>query len=184
MTAPTRSQLDQILPLVYDELRGLASRAMMSERAGHSFQTTELVHEAYLRLAKLEQIDMHSHDHLIRIAIGVMRRVLIDYARKHNAQKRNPDRVFLQCPNGQFDEAIQPPPNLDLLALDEALVALREFDERKAEITELRYFGGQSIEDIARLLNISTPTVKRDWALARAWLNRELSKDAILNLDT
>jgi RNA polymerase sigma factor (TIGR02999 family) len=178
MSYSSRVQLDQVLPLVYEELRNVASRMMLNERAGHSFQTTELVHEAYVRLSKLEKIDWANEQHVLRVAVGVMRRVLIDYARKHNAKKRDPNQLFLVCPNHGFEEQVQATPNIDLLALDEALNHLREIDERKAEIVELRYFGGQNVESVAKLLEISTTTVKRDWALAKAWMYRELSDDS------
>lgn len=178
MTVSARLQLDQVLPLVYEEMRNVASRLMSKERAGHSFQTTELVHEAYVRLAKLERIDWANRHHVMRVAVGVMRRVLIDYARKHNAKKRDPNQLFLICPNQGFDEQVEATPNIDLLALDEALGHLRQIDERKAEIVELRYFGGQSVESVAEILEVSTTTVKRDWALAKAWMYRELSDDS------
>jgi RNA polymerase sigma factor (TIGR02999 family) len=176
MAKPTsRFQLDQILPVVYDELRKFASRVLDDERESHSFQTTELVHETYVRLAKIDKIEWTNQDHVLRAAIGVMRRVLIDYARGRNAKKRNPEQLLLQCPNSGFDGAIDPPPEVDLIALDEALVKLAEFDPRKAEVVEMRYFGGQDILTIARLLGISPATVKRDWTLAKTWLHRELS---------
>lgn len=175
---PSRVQLDDVLPAVYDEMRNLASRMMSGERAGHSFQTTELVHEAYMRLAKLEKIDLANRQHMMRIAVGVMRRVLIDYARKHNAKKRDPNQLFLQCPVVGFENSVEPTPQIDLLALDEALTSLREIDDRKAEIIELRYFGGQNIDAIADVLGVSVATVKRDWALAKAWMYRELNDES------
>lgn len=178
-TNNTRVQLDQLLPKVYDELRKFASRALNNERDSHSFQTTELVHETYVRLARLNQIQWNDKDHVLRAAVGVMRRVLIDYARAHNAQKRDPQQLFLKSPNSGFKEAVEATPEIDLLALDEALQKLQQFDERKAEIVELRYFGGQDIDSVARILNVSTATVKRDWAIAKAWLFRELSADTI-----
>ncbi len=171
-------QLDDVLPVVYDELRSVASRLMSGERAGHSFQTTELVHETYMRLARIEQFDWNNQQHTMRIAVGVMRRVLIDYARKHNAKKRDPKQLFLQCPVVGFENKTDSTPNIDLLALDEALKTLREIDERKSDIVELRYFGGQSIEKVAEVLGISVATVKRDWALAKAWMYRELNDDS------
>ena len=172
-------QLDDVLPIVYDELRHVAARLMSNERAGHSLQTTELVHEAYMRLAKIEQFDWNNQQHILRIAVGVMRHVLIDYARKRNAKKRDPQQLFLLCPNAGFENSIEPPPSLDLLALDEALTQLRKLDERKADIVELRYFGGQSIEKTAEVLEVSVATVKRDWALAKAWMYRELNEESI-----
>ena len=171
----SRFRLDEMLPVVYDELRKYAHRVLDDERDSHSFQTTELVHETYVRLAKINQIEWTNQDHVLRASIGVMRRVLIDYARSHNAKKRNPEQLMLRCPNSGFDESVEPPPEIDLIALDEALKKLAEFDARKAEVVELRYFGGQDIATIARLLDISKATVKRDWTMAKSWLHRELS---------
>ena len=177
----TREQLDQVLPEIYDELRKLASKAMAGERNGHSFQTTELVHEAFMRLANFNQFDWANENHVKRVAVCVMRRVLIDYARKHNAKKRDPSQLFLQCPVSGFGQTREPTPSIDLLALDEALERLRAMDERKSTIVELRYFGGQSVENIASILEVSPTTVKRDWAMAKAWLYRELNEESIQN---
>lgn len=174
-----RLELDAIFPRVYDELRKFASRSLQNERQDHTFQTTELVHETYVRLARLNEIEWTNRDHIVRAAVGVMRRVLIDYARARGAKKRDVDQLFLNCPVRRFSESIEDTPAIDLLALDEALRKLQILDARKTEIVELRYFGGQDIESVARILGISTATVKRDWALAKAWLFRELSEDTI-----
>ncbi len=176
MVAPvSRIQLDKILPLVYEELRGCASRALSNERKDHTFQTTELVHEAYVRLAKLREIDWHDKHDVMRAAVGVMRRVLIDHARAHRAQKRNSGRVMIDCPVDRLEKKVNSPEPIDLVALDSVLEKLRELDERKAEIVELRYFGGLTIENVSEVLSISVATVKRDWAFTRAWLHRELA---------
>ena len=114
----------------------------------------------------------------MRVAVSIMRRVLIDYARRHNAQKRDHRQLFLCAPNTGFKEDTSSF-NIDLLALDEALSKLRDLDARKAEIIELRYFGGQSVEEIAGILSVSKSTVKRDWALAKAWMYRELNQESI-----
>ncbi len=180
-SAIPREQLDELLPRVYDELRKYASRCMDNERDGHSFQTTELVHETYVRLAKITDINWNNKDHVLRAAIGVMRRVLIDYARNRNAKKRDATQLYLMAPNSGFDEAVEATTNIDMLALDEALSRLAELDGRKAEIVEMRYFGGQDINTVARLLDISPATVKRDWAMAKAWLYRELNEDTIVD---
>ncbi len=174
MTSPSRIQLDQILPLVYDDLRRIASRILENERSGHSYQTTELVHETYVRLAQIQQIDWADKDRLLYAAVGVMRRVLIDYARAKKTKKREPQGVLLRSPDECVDGAQQETAGLDLLALDEVLEKLKDFDERKAQVVELRYFGGQQVDTIARLLGVSPATVKRDWQLAKAWLLREL----------
>ena len=174
-----RSELDSIFPRVYDELRRFASQTLQNERQDHTFQTTELVHETYVRLARLNEIKWTNQDHIVRAAVGVMRRVLIDYARARGAKKRDVEQLFLNCPSQGFSESVDDTPAIDLLALDEALRKLHKLDDRKTEIVELRYFGGQNIESVARILGISTATVKRDWALAKAWLFRELSEDTI-----
>ncbi len=171
-----RDQLDELLPMVYDDLRAVASKALQQERTGHTLQTTALVHEAYLRLAKLREIDWENKDDVLRAAVGIMKRVLIDCARAKKTQKRDASQIAISCPVGEFENKILPPA-FDLLALDEALEKLKENDIRKAEIVDLRYFGGQSIESVARILNISEATVKRDWAFAKAWLFRELNED-------
>lgn len=175
MTNNSRLQLDEILPEVYNELRQFASRALRNERDSHSFQTTELVHETYVRLAGISRMEWTDEDHVLRAAIGVMRRVLIDHARKKNSKKRNPEQLKLVCPNSGFDEKVDAPPELELIALDEALTKLAGIDPRKAEVVELRYFGGQEVAEVARLLNLSTATVKRDWTFAKAWLLKELA---------
>ncbi len=175
-TSP-RVRLDEILPLVYDDLRRYASKALDRERQDHTLQTTDLVHEAFVRLANINRINWSDQDHLLRAAVGAMRRVLIDYARAKQTQKRDPGRNNL-LPTGHFDGIVDPPPDVDLLALDEAISKLHQFDARKAEIIELRFFGGQDIDSVARILGISATTVKRDWALAKAWLSRELGQDS------
>lgn len=163
------------MPLVYEELREFASRELRNERDGHTFQTTELVHETYVRLARLKEIDWTDKLDITRVAIAVMRRVLIDYARTRGAAKRDKNRLQLMAPESANDDGNDNASQLDLLALNDALERLQNFDERKAEIVELRYFGGQTIDHTARLMNLSIATVKRDWAIARAWLYREIS---------
>lgn len=175
MHSHSRVQLDEILPQVYGELREIASRALDRERTDHSYQTTELVHEAYVRLAAVNQIQWQDTDHLLRASIGVIRRVLIDYARAKKARKRNPEGVLLRTSADEVPDASSDR-GLDLIELEEALEQLGAFDARKAEIVELRYFGGQEIEEIARIMGLSASTVKREWALAKAWLMRQLSK--------
>lgn len=174
MNIEDRDELDALMMIVYEQLRKSASRALEKENVGHTLQTTALVHEAYLRLAELNQIDWENEDHVLKAAAGVMRRVLIDFARKRKAKKRDQSQLLLSCPVGMFAEH-QLPPDLDVLALDDALTKLRAFDSLKAELVELRYFGGQNLEDVGRILGVSLSTVKRHWAFSRAWLFRELS---------
>lgn len=171
----SRVQLDEILPAVYDDLRSIASQALKRESSDHTFQTTELVHEIYLKLAGIRELDWSDSDQLLRAAVGIVRRILIDYARAKKATKRVPDgSAAFENPLCYHDEnGISAPP--DLLELEEALERLHALDPRKSEVVHLRYFGGQDVETVARLLQISPTTVKREWALAKAWLYRELS---------
>ncbi len=173
--SPSRIRLDEVLPEVYGDLKAIASRALTQERVDHSYQTTELVHEVYLRLASIKEIDWSDPDQLLRAAVGVVRRVLIDYARARKTQKRNPGPFRVVSAANNFNDCVANVPEFDLLELEEALEKLKMFDERKAELVQLRYFGGQDIDTIARLLSVSATTIKREWALAKAWLQRELS---------
>lgn len=161
----------RLVPLVYEELRAMASRQMRAQRRDHTLQATALVNEAWLRLAGSEQPDWADQRELLLVAATVMRNVLVDYARRRNAAKRpNPaDRV-------DVDEA-QPgdPFGADLLAMDQALAQLAELDTRQARIVELRYFAGLSIPETAEALDISESTVTREWRMARAWLQRALA---------
>jgi RNA polymerase sigma factor (TIGR02999 family) len=172
-----KRQMDELLPLVYDELRELASRSLDRESPEHSFQTTDLLHEAYVRLAKIERFDWQNKDHILRMAVMIMRRVLIDHARAKRASKRS--AVVLHSDQVDLSQLANADDfnNMNVIALDEVLKKLAELDERKAAVVELRFFGGQQNEDIARILGVSIGTVKRDWTMARAWLNRELSSD-------
>lgn len=157
----------QLIPLVYKELRRIAARYLRKEKPGHSLQPTALVHEAYLRLTRMQRIDWQSRSHFFAISATVMRRILVDHAR---GQPRGWDVVSL-------DEAFLPSPEraIDIAALDEALDRLAELDERQSKIVELRFFGGMSEEEVGNVLAVSTRTVKRDWRLAKAWLYQELS---------
>ena len=177
LVTESRIQLDEILPLVYSDLRDFASQQLRGERQGHTLQTTALVHEAYVRMARLREINWRNQDDVLRAAIGVMRRVLIDWARSRKARKRDAGKMSLNCPIDNV--ADQSSPTFDLLALDEALERLREIDSAKAEVVELRYFGGQTIEETARILDLSPATVKRHWSFAKAWLFRELNEDDV-----
>ena len=168
--------LNDLLPHVYDELRQVASNELRGERTGHTLRTTALVHEAYLRLAKLNQIQLRNRDEILKAAVGVMRRVLIDHARMRKTKKRDSKQLALISPGDGFSETVNPP-SFDLLSLNDALERFAKISPLKAEVVELRYFGGQSLDEISRLLGISTATVKRYWIFARAWLYRELKVD-------
>ena len=167
-----RAAVDRLVPLVYDELRRIAHRRLLAEQTGHTLDTTALVHEAYLELAALDRLQFQSRAHFLAVAAQAMRRVLIDYAVRRGAQKRGGARRPVS-----LDEVplIADERGEELLALDEALERLAGIDERQCRVVECRFFGGMSIEETAEALDTSPATVKRDWTLARAWLNRELS---------
>jgi RNA polymerase sigma factor (TIGR02999 family) len=165
--------LDRLVPLVYDELRRIAHRQLRGERSDHTLDTAALVHEAYLKLNQLERIEWRDRSHFLAAAAGAMRRILIDYAVARNAAKRGGERQRIPLEDVTIlagDRAEE------LLALDEALQRLAAHSERAARIVECRFFGGMSIEDTAEVLEISPATVKREWTLARAWLNRDLGR--------
>ncbi len=164
--------LEQLMPLVYDELRRLARRYMAAEQSGHTLQTTALVHEVYLRLVDAKGVDWQNRAHFYALCARLMRRILIDFARSRNYQKRGG-----QIPHIQLEEAatVSMVVGSELLALDEALKELAALDPRKSEVVELRFFGGLTAEEIAATLQVSPETVMRDWKLAKAWLLRELS---------
>lgn len=163
--------LDRLTPLVYDELHRRAHWHMAHERPGQTLQTTALVNEAYLRLVDLRNVGWRDRTHFFALASRLIRRVLIDAARARESLKRGGG-----SPETTFDEGliVSREPTADVVALDEALNALAVFDERKARVIELRFFGGLTIEEAADVLNVSAETVKRDWKLAKAWLKREL----------
>lgn len=164
------SAMERLLPLVYSELHRLAASYMRRERQDHTLQPTALINEAYLRLAG-EDLDWQNREHFFGVAAHVMRRVLVDYARAHKAQRRGGDLKRVELEEGL---AISDERTEEMLALDEALNRLTEVNPRQAKVVELRYFGGLSVEQIAAVLEIATRSVKRDWALARIWLFNEL----------
>jgi RNA polymerase sigma factor (TIGR02999 family) len=166
------SALEQLMPLVYDELHQLAHRYLGGERAGHVLQTTALVNEAYLRLIDSSRVQWQNRAHFFAVSARLMRRVLVDFARARNYQKRGGGAQQVS-----LDEAlvVSNERAADLIALDDALTALAAADERSSRVVELRFFGGLSIEETAEVLKISPETVKRDWTWAKAWLLRELS---------
>jgi RNA polymerase sigma-70 factor (ECF subfamily) len=168
--------LDQLIPLVHDELRRLARRHMARERVGHTLQATALVNEAYLRLIAVNQVRWQNRAHFFAMASRVMRRILVDAARARGYQKRGAgaEKVSL-------DEAllVSDEPRQDLIALDDALNALAAFDPRKSQVVEMRFFGGLSVDETAEALQVSADTVMRDWRLAKVWLLRELSGEQL-----
>lgn len=161
--------LDQLTPLVYEELRRLASSYLRKERKSHTLQPTALVHEAYLRLVDQKSPDWQNRSHFFGVAARLMRQILVDHARQRQADKRAMQRVSLEDA-----VSFQQERSRDLLALDTSLNALEKFDPRKCRAIELRYFGGLSMDEIARTLGVSAVTVRRDLRMAEAWLNREM----------
>jgi RNA polymerase sigma factor (TIGR02999 family) len=161
---------DSLMPLVYEELRTLASRQLSAERRDHTLQITGLVNEAYLRLAGQDRTSWADRRHFLVIAARMMRRVLVDHARRKAAGKRPPseERVAIEDADPQIESEV------DVLGLDNALTRLAEVDARQAEIVQLRYFAGLDINETARTLELSVSTVTREWRMARAWLQREL----------
>ena len=164
--------MEDLFPLVYDELRRIAARAMRGERSDHTLCTTALVHEAWLELSKLTRIQWQNRSHFLAIAAQAMRRVLIDYAVARRRQKRGGGQTVESLDEDAVAVVVEHAD--DILALDEALQRLTAMNDRHARIVECRFFGGMSVEETAEALGISPATVKRDWVLARAWLNREL----------
>ena len=168
------SAREALIPLVYDELRRIARRCLTSQSSSHTLQPTALVHEAYMRLARRDSIDLHDRAHFFAMAAQMMRQILVDHARKHAAAKRGANPLTLAIDEAS---AISKAPSLDLLALDNAMQRLASLDPRQCRIVELRFFGGLSIEETALIVNISPATTKREWATARLWLHHAMSND-------
>jgi len=170
-----QTALDKLTPLIYRELKRLARQYLARERIGHTLQTTDLVHEAYLRLVDQRRVRWQNRSHFFAVAAQLMRRILVDHARRHKRVKRGGGATMVS-----LDEAAVASRQLDvdLLALDEALNRLAEIDQRKARIVELRFFGGLEVEETAVYLKISEITVMREWKMAKAWLHRELSDES------
>jgi len=168
-----QSALDELYPLVYDELHRLARRYMSRERKGHTLQTTALINEAYVRLVDQKNVHWANRSHFFAISAQIMRRILIDHARRHAYAKRGGGAQQVS-----LDEAavVTKGIGLELVRLDEALQVLAKLDQRRCHVVELRYFGGLSNEEIASVLNVSENTVTRDWNMARAWLYQQLSE--------
>jgi RNA polymerase sigma factor (TIGR02999 family) len=167
-----QTALDKLYPLVYDELHRMANRYMNRERKDHTLQTTALINEAYVRLVDQKHVHWGNRAHFFAICAQIMRRILIDHARRHAYAKRGGGARKVSLDESAI---IAPDPATDLLLLDEALKRLAEMDPRRGQVVELRYFGGLNNEEIAGVLKISENTVTRDWNMARAWLYQELS---------
>ncbi|MDP1857018.1 MAG: sigma-70 family RNA polymerase sigma factor [Gemmatimonadaceae bacterium] len=166
----TPEALDELIPFVYAELRSLASSYLRSERDGHTLQPTALVHEAFLKLVDQRTATWENRAHFFGVAAKLMRRIIVDHARRRNAQKRGGGQlVTLDTDVDISDERI------DVMRVDDALAELEHLDKRQARVVELRFFAGLSMEEAAEVLGVSPATVKRDWMLAKAFLHRELS---------
>ena len=166
---------DRLMPAVQNELHRVAQHYMAGERPGHDLQATALINEAYLRLVDWKNIQWADRAHFFGMAATVMRRVLVDYARRRDREKRGGQGIQVSLSEAAH---VATPERADVLALDEALQRLETLDPRKSRIVEMRFFGGLTMEEAAVALDVSVPTVRRDWVLARAWLSRELSRTA------
>ena len=167
-----KESLDQLMPIVYDELRRQAARYLRREQVGHTLQTTALIHEAYLRLVDQRSVQWQNRAHFFGIAAQLMRRILVDHARTKKRAKRGGSGVRVSL--GEATAAVKSQ-DLDVVALDEALRRLEEIDEQQSRVVELRFFSGLTVAETAEVMGISPATVKRDWSMAKAWLHRELS---------
>jgi RNA polymerase sigma factor (TIGR02999 family) len=170
-----KKALDELMQIVYEELRRLAHRQLAKERRGHTLQTTALVNEAYLKLVDQKRVKWQGRSHFFALSSQLMRRILVDYARSRQYAKRGGGKSALP-----LDEAliVAPERASEMIALDEALTELAKHDERKARIVELRFFSGMSIDETSELLGVSPGTVMKDWTLAKAWLQREMDRSS------
>ena len=169
-----KEALDKLMPAVYDELRRQAARYLRREQAGHTLQTTALIHEAYMRLVDQRNVQWQNRAQFFGIAAQMMRRILVDHARTKKRVKRGGSDVKISLADATIPVKEQ---DLDIVALDEALTRLAEIDEQQSRVVELRFFSGLTVEETAEVMGISPATVKRDWSMAKAWLHRELSGD-------
>jgi RNA polymerase sigma factor (TIGR02999 family) len=174
MKGGRKDALDRLIPLVYRELRRLAGYYMRDERPSHTLQPTALVHEAFLRLVDQSRADWQNRAQFMGVAAQLMRRLLVDHARKRAAAKRG-SPVTLD--EERFNQGADIGQTEEILAVDEVLERLQDLDPQQAKIVEMRYFGGLSVEETAEVMGISTRTVKRDWAMAKAWLRTQLERE-------
>jgi RNA polymerase sigma factor (TIGR02999 family) len=168
-----QAALDRLMPLVYDELRQMARQYMSHQRAGHTLQTTALIHEAFIRLVDQKEKHFENRAHFFAVAAQAMRHILVDYARTRSRAKRGGEARVVSLEEAAI---VSEERAAELVALDDALDALNAFDPRKSRVVEMRYFGGLSVEETAGVLKVSPDTVMRDWRLAKTWLLRELSR--------
>jgi RNA polymerase sigma factor (TIGR02999 family) len=172
LSGGNRAVVDELIPFLYAELKRMAAAQLRAERPGHTLQATALVHEAYLKLVDQRQVNWQNRAHFFGVAAQVMRRILMDYAKGRAREKRGGD-----VHKTSLDEALMVSYDraYELVEIDQALGRLEALDRRQAQVVEMRFFGGLSVEETAEALGVSAPTVKREWAMARAWLHRELS---------
>ncbi len=175
-TSGKRDALDRLMPLVYDELRSLASSYLRRERPGHTLQSTALVNEAFVRMVNQRDVEWQNRAHFFGIAAQMLRRILVDHARGRNAGKRGSGIVAMSL---NEEIAVIGKQDWDVIAVDDALNGLSKLDEQQAKLVELRFFGGLTIEETAEALGVSPSTVKREWLAAKAWLSREISRQSI-----
>lgn len=168
-----RSAVNELLPLIYDELKRLAASYLRRERADHTLQPTALVNEAYLKMVDITQVTWQNKAHFVGVAANQMRRILVDHARNHNALKRGGEFHILTL-NEEIDKSVEE--STELIELDDALNELAKMDAVKAKIVELRYFGGLTMDEVAEVLGVSVITVKRHWKMTKAWLYGRLAK--------
>ena len=171
-TEGDRTALDALMPIVYDELRAIAHNHLRRERGGHTLDTAALVHESFLRLVRIDRVEWKGRSHFLAIAARAMRHILVDYAVRRNAAKRGGGEHPLLLTDAADPNAAAP---AELLDLDEAIKRLEALEPRHSRVVECRFFGGMTVEETAEALSVSPKTVKRDWAMSRIWLNRELS---------
>jgi RNA polymerase sigma factor (TIGR02999 family) len=167
-----KEALDRLVPIVYSELKRLARTRLRAEQDGHSLQATALVHEVYLRLVDVDRMSLENRVHFFAVASRLMRQILVDHARRRNAEKRGGDVTTISLADAS---PLQPETSVDILALDEALDVLTTLDARLCRVVELKFFGGLTIEEAAAALDVSRATVERDWAVAKAWLYDRVS---------
>jgi RNA polymerase sigma-70 factor (ECF subfamily) len=172
-----RDALENLIPLVYEDLRRLAAGYMRQETAGHALQPTALVHEAYVRLIDQKQVKWRNRAHFFGVAASMMRRILVDHARRRRAEKRDGNRERVTLTDNEV--AAEGPREIDVLALHESLEQLATFDPQQERIVELRYFGGLTIEETAEVVGVSPATVVREWTIAKAWLRANLSRQSL-----
>jgi len=168
-----RDAIDELLPIIYDELKRIAAGYLRRERSDHTLQPTALVNEAYMKMIDITQVSWQNKAHFIGVAANQMRRILVDHARQHNAQKRGGEFHIFTL-NEEIDKAEEQ--STELIALDDALTELAKMDPTKAKIVELRYFGGLTTEETAEVLGVSAITIKRHWKMTKAWLYGQLTK--------